>query len=1029
MPGPAAPASSDAAPADALPSDFAEALAPRLEGDLRTDDMTRALYATDASMYQSMPGGVLFPAAPADVEAAQAACSRFGVPVRPRGGGSSLAGQTMGPGLVIDFSRHMDAIRQIDPEAQTARVEPGVVLADLNRAAAEHGLAVGPDPSSGNRATLGGMTATNATGTHSILYGNMIHHVRAVKGVLADGTPVAFGTRSEKAWRDGYRADGTEGALRREIGQFVAENKEVIARDTPRHWRRNSGYRLEHLLPAEDFREHRPGIEGDPHFQPPGGNGDSGHRDARDLARLVCGSEGTLMTFTEIEIGLVERPAETALGLAHFQTRQAALRAVERVLETGPSAVELLDGALLESCRQAPGFADKLTFVEEAPSGGDPGGILLTEYSRTAGDPAGELDERLRALEAAALGPDREGYAVVHRTDPSDIKDVWTLRKEGLGLLMGTKSEKKPWAFIEDASVPVAQLPGYIDELSALIDETGTRAVYYAHASGGCLHVRPFVDTKAPADLETMKKIARGSMDAAARHGGSVSSEHGDGRARGWLNEEFLGPELYELNRRLKAIFDPEGLLNPGVVVDTPPMDEDLRMGPQYRTRAPHTELDFSEDGGFAGAVELCNGNGACRKTGSGTMCPSYMATREEEDSTRGRANALRMAISGELPEGALTGERMKDVMDLCVQCKACKTECPSNVDMGKLKTEWLAKLRDAEGLPWRDRLFSGLPDVSRRVAGTLLARPLNAINRLAPVRWGLEKTLGVASGRKLPPFARETFRQWFKKNTDPGENGLPQSARSQKPETKNRVAIFADTFTNFHTPEVGKAATRVLRALGMHPVLPEETLCCGRTLLSKGRVSKAQRRALRTVEALMPFARAGIPVVGLEPSCTSALTDDLPSMLPGDPHAEAVAEIVVSFEELLHRRAAAGELHEEGAWGEAEPPRGVLLHGHCHQKALEGPAPARKALSLPPGHAVEAVGAGCCGMAGAFGYEKEHVSVSRDMAELKLAPAVREASKEAAIAAPGFSCRSQIADTTGREALHPAQVLDRALA
>ncbi|PSQ98255.1 MAG: FAD-binding oxidoreductase [Bacteroidetes bacterium QS_9_68_14] len=745
------------------------------------------------------------------------------------------------------------------------------------------------------------------------------------------------------------------------------------------------------------------------------------------------------MTFTEIEIGLVERPEQTALGLAHFRTRQAALRAVERVLETGPSAVELFDGVAIESCREAPGFADLLTFVEEAPpgrlnEGGDPGGLLITEYSHMPaggdGAPAGHaLEAKLDALEdAVAEAPG--GYAVVRRTDPQAIKDVWTLRKEGLGLLMGTQSEQKPWAFIEDASVPVAQLPSYIDELSSLIDETGTKAVYYAHASGGCLHVRPFVNTKDAADLETMEKIARGSMEAVARHGGSVSSEHGDGRARGWLNEEFLGSELYQLNRRLKQIFDPEGLLNPGVIVDPPPMEEELRMGPSYDTSPPQTELDFSEDGGFTGAVELCNGNGACRKTGSGTMCPSYRATREEEHSTRGRANALRMALSGDLPEGAFTGERMKEVMDLCIQCKACKTECPSNVDMGKLKKEWLAKVHDEEGLPLRDRLFSGLPDVSRRVAGTPLTRLINAVNRLAPVRWGLEKTLGVASGRKLPPFARETFRQWFD-GSGFSLQGLENAPPDRTPQSENRVAIFPDTFTNFHTPEVGKAATRVLRALGLEPVLPEAgSLCCGRTLLSKGRISKAQRQAVSTVEALMPFARAGVPVVGLEPSCTSALTDDLTTMLPGDPHAEAVAEAVVSFEGLLHRRAA------EDAWpaasadvwaGHAE--RDVLLHGHCHQKALEGVAPAEAALSLPPGHAVEAVGAGCCGMAGAFGYEKEHVSVSKDMAELKLAPAVREASGDVAIAAPGFSCRSQIADTTGREALHPAQVLDRALA
>ena len=997
---------------DSLRRDFAEALAAHVEGELCTDAMTRALFATDASMYQAMPAAVLFPRRAADVQAALKASEHFGVPVLPRGGGSSLAGQAVGPGLVIDFSRHMNSVLEIDPERRTARVEPGVVLDDLNRAAGEHGLMMGPDPASSSRATLGGMVANNATGTHSILYGNTIHHVRGLKGFLPGGTPVALGAPSEKEWNAAYRRAGAEGMLYREIGMLLAEGKEIIARDTPRHWRRTSAYRLEHLLSEAEraetgFEENRPGIDGDPYFapEPPLETG------GRNLAKVVCGSEGTLMIFTEIELRLVERPARTVLGVAHFETRQGALRAVERALETGPSAVELFDGVAIESCREAPGFAGKLTFVEEAPGGGDPGGLLITEYS---GDDEAALDARLNALDEA-VSQTREGYAVVRRTDPGDIADVWTVRKEGMGLLMGTKSNYKPWAFIEDASVPIAELPGYIDELSALIEETGTRAVYYAHASGGCLHVRPFINTQDAAEVEKMKRIAEGSMAAVARHGGVISSEHGDGRARGWLSEKFLGPDLYQLNRRLKAIFDPEGLMNPGVIIDTPPMEQDLRMGPGYRTRPLQTELDFSADGGFAGAVELCNGNGACRKTHHGTMCPSYMATREEEHSTRGRANALRMALSGALPEGAFASERMKEVMDLCIQCKACKTECPSNVDMGKLKTEWLAHLREEEGLPLRERLFSGLPAMSRRLAGTFAARPANTVNRLGPVRWGMDRLLGVSRERVLPPFARTTFRQWFEKQGWDAPNGkaLPE------------VAIFPDTFTNFHAPAVGRAAAQVLGALGMRPVLPEETVCCGRTLLSKGRISAAQRRALHTVEALLPLARRGVPVVGLEPSCTSALTDDLLALLPGDPQAEAVAEAVVSFEGLLSRRTAAGDLPED-IWDDAE--RAILLHGHCHQKALEGAAPAQKALALPPGHTVEAVEAGCCGMAGAFGYETEHVDVSKQMAELKLAPAVRAAPEETVIAAPGFSCRSQIADTTGRTALHPAQVLAQAL-
>ncbi len=993
---PAPPLSSE------LLREFFAALRPRVGSELRAGAMDRALYATDASMYRVEPYGVLLPKGPKDVRAALEVASTFHVPVLARGGGSSLAGQTVGRALVIDFSRHMDRILEIDPEERWARVEPGVVLDDLNAAAARHGLAVGPDPASSSRATLGGMMANNSTGTHSLLYGNVIHHVRRAKGFLADGTPFAFGPLGPEEWAARARQPDRMGQLYRGLDDLVAESEAVIREKTPRHWRRSSGYRIEHVLPGGAPNDASP-VRDFGAGRPPG---------ERSLARLLCGSEGTLAVVTELTIGLVERPTCTGLGIAHFATRAEALRAVTTVLETGPSAVELFDGVAIERCRQTPGYAHRLTFVE-----GDPGGVLITEYAGASEAEVGARIDRLEdVLESAGMG-----YAVVRATTPARIQDVWTVRKEGLGLIMGVKGDHKPLAFIEDAAVPVEHLADYVGELAHLLDATDTRAVFYAHASGGCLHVRPFINTKDAREVEKMTALAEGSAELVAGYGGAISSEHGDGRARSAVNARHLGPELMAVYRRVKQLFDPQGLLNPGVIVDAPPMDRDLRMGPSYRALPVLTEMDFSEDGGFAGAVELCNGNGACRKLRSGTMCPSFMVTREEEHSTRGRANALREALAGQLPEGALTSERMYEVMDLCIQCKACKTECPSSVDMAKIKTEWLGTYWQEHRMPLRTRLFAHLPRLTRRLAGSVLARPVNWINGTAPVRWGMDAALGISRERALPPFAEETLRQWFKKD------GLRSTrTENRKPKTPNRVLLFADTFTDGHVPAVGRAAVRFLRAAGLHVELPQASVCCGRTLLSKGLVSEAQVRALRTVEALWPYAAQGVPIVGLEPSCILTLTDEFRSLVPGDPRVEQVTACAVQFESFVDQLAQEGRLGDL-RWKEDE--RHVLLHGHCHQKALLGTGAPARALALPPGYTVEAVDSGCCGMAGAFGYETEHVAVSKQMAERRLAPAVRKLPEDALVAAPGFSCRSQIKDLTGREALHPAQILADALA
>ena len=951
--------------------EFQNVLSTRITGEVRTDAMTRALYATDASIYQMMPEAVLLPRTLDDVHAALEEAHRFELPILPRGGGSSLAGQTVADALVIDFSQFLDGIIELNTDERWVRVQPGLVLDRLNAALAEHGLMVGPDPASSSRATLGGMVGNNATGTHSIVYGNVIDHIREVEAFLDDGSRARFGEVDAALWKQKCAAPGREGMIYRKIDELLEADGAVIERDTPRHWRRNSGYRLEHLL--------------DP--------------SSRNLARLLCGSEGTLAVTAELTLSLVERPRSTALGIVHYETLREALESVTTILETGPSAVELFDGIAIEQTRRAKGYAHRLTFVE-----GNPGAVLITEYyGSSEAELSGKLDELRTALRNA-----RQGYAVVPARSREEILNVWTVRKEGLGLIMGIEGDHKPLPFIEDASVPVEHLADYVDELFEIL--AGTRTVVYAHASAGTLHIRPFINTKDAADVAKMRDIAEGSMELVRKFGGTVSSEHGDGFARSWLLEPLVGPELYGIYKHTKEIFDPRGRLNPGKIVEAPPMTKNLRMGPHYSTIPIMAEMDFSDQGDFVRSVELCNGNGACRKLDSGTMCPSFMVTREEEDSTRGRANALRMAMSGALPIEELTGRRMFEVMELCVQCKGCKTECPSNVDLAKIKSEWLSKYWEANGLPMRTRLFAGMPQLTRRLAG-VTARSANWINRRSAVRKAMQRTLGISSRRTLPAFADEPFTTWFARRSWPAD-GPP-------------VVLFADTFNNFNHPETARAAAEFLSRTGHAVRVASPKICCGRTYISKGLLKEARRQVAASIDELYRYASDGLPIVGLEPSCILTFRDEAAALLPGDARVKDVADAALTFEEFVAQERRKGRL-EDVRWTDAE--RQVLLHGHCHQKALIGTGPAVQVLGLPPRYRVSEVDSGCCGMAGSFGYEEEHVDVSIAMAERRLAPAVRASSEDTIIAAAGTSCRAQIFDTTGRRALHPAEILRDAL-
>ncbi len=966
----------------ALMRDLAHDLGRRVRGEVRFDAASRVLYSTDASIYEIVPLGVVLPRDADDVQAVLEITRAAGVPVLPRGGGTSLAGQAVGRAVVLDFSKYMNRVLDVNTEAGWARVEPGIVRSELLATLAPTGYIFGPETSTSNRATIGGMIGNNSSGSRSIVYGKTVDTVLVVRAMLAGGTRVVFGPVDAADAAGRARRDDHEGRIYREVGRIVAATRDEVARRFPRVQRRVGGYNLDEFPPEGPV----------------------------NLAKLIVGSEGTLAVVTEATIRLARRPAATVLAVFQFDDIVPALEHTPDALATQPSAVELTDKFILDMARQAREHRHKLTFVD-----GDPGAILAVEY---AGDSPAELVARLDALEARMR---RAGFRGDMRRiiDPAAQANLWAVREAGVGLLLGMKTARKPVAFVEDSAVLPERIAEYTRRFRDIVRRHGTEASFYGHASVGLLHTRPILDLKQPRDVGEMRAIAEEISDLVLEFGGALSGEHGDGLSRGEFVEKMFGPVLYGAFREVKAVFDPEGLMNPGKIVDAPPMTQSLRYGPAYHAAEPVTVQDFSRDGGFANAVELCSGVGACRKQRGGTMCPSYMVTLDETHSTRGRANALRAAITGRLP-GALGSRDLYDVMDLCIACKACKAECPSNVDMAKLKHEVLASYYDEHGLPPRARLFGTIAALGP--IGCATAPVSNWLLGAPAVRWSLDRALGIDARRRFPAFARERFTRWFGRRHRGGGNGAARAAGgSAAAGSTTRVALLVDTFTEYYYPAIGQAAVRVLEAAGCAVELAP-TRCCGRPMISNGMLREARALAETNVERLRPYAEQGIPIVGLEPSCAVTLKDEYPDLVPG-PVSAAVAARSYLFEEFL------AELHGAGARVPyVREERRIVVHGHCHQKAMVGMGPSLAVLGAVPGWRVEPVDSGCCGMAGSFGLEREHYDVSLAMGERVLFKAVRAAPPDALIVAAGASCRQQIAHGTGRRAWHPAEALAAAL-
>ncbi len=938
----------------------------RVEGEVRFDRYSRLLYSTDASMYQIEPIGVVIPRHKGDVQTAIEVANRFGVPVLPRGGGTALAGQTVGHAIVLDFSKYMNRVLEVNREELWCRVQPGLVQDELNAHVRSQGMLFGPDTSTSNRATIGGMIGNNSAGAHSLTYGKTLDHVLELTVLLSDGSEAVLKDLSPDDLERKSRSDSLEGRIYREMLRLAEQHKNEILARFPKIMRRVSGYNLDEFIKPQPF----------------------------NLSRILVGSEGTLACVVEAKTRLVPKPKWTALDIIHFQDDIEALEASQAILETGPYALESTDKMILDLARGNIEQSRRLGFVQ-----GNPSSLLMVEYAGETEDVVKEQVNRLEELRRARS----IGYASTLAFRPEEVRSIWGVRKAGLGLLLGTKGDKKPIAFVEDTAVEPAKLPEFIRRFREIITRHDARAGYYGHCSVGCMHIRPLINLKEQSEVKKMVSIANEISDLVLEFNGAMSGEHGDGLARSHFNAKLFGRALYEAFRQVKRAFDPQNVMNPGKIVDSPAMTESLRISPAYKTWQPETILDFSGQGGFAAAVEMCSGMGECRKKLDGTMCPSYMTTLDEEHSTRGRANALRAVLSGKVSKEDFTGARLYEVMDLCLECKACKAECPSNVDMAKLKYEFLSHYYATHGLPLRNRLFGKIERLNRW--GSRLAPLSNWLANSGPNRWLLERLAGIDRRRPLPAFASEPFEDWFR------------SHRSEAGESKGEIVLFHDTFNTFNTPSVAIAATRFLERGGYRIVLAEKR-CCGRPMISKGLLSEAKELAAWNVERLLPHAEKGVAIVGLEPSCLLTLRDEYPDMLRSEA-ARLVARQSFLLEEFLLVEREAGRL----SLSFKNNGRRALLHGHCHQKALVGTAPTTAALRWA-GYDVTEVDSGCCGMAGSFGFETEHYDLSLAIANRRLIPAVKAAASEVEIVASGISCRQQIEHLTGRKAKHPAELL-----
>lgn len=935
------------------------------DAEVHFDPIHKKVYSVDASIYEIEPLGIVLPKSKEDIFKIVKIAKDYGIPLTARGAATGITGGCLGEGLIIDTSKYLNKILTINYEEEYAIFQPGVVQDQLNKELNKRGYRLGPDTSTGDRATLGGMMANNSAGARSLRFGKMVDHVEALQMVLSSGEVLYFEAADEQTWKNKCLQNDAEGGIYREIERIRDQYREEIIHRFPHIPRHVSGYNFDELLKPGPF----------------------------NICKLITGSEGTLGIATEMRVRICKKPVNMGLCIIHFNDISQGMFTIPDMLAHNPLSLEMIDKQIIERGRQSPSMRGRLDWLEENPEM-----IFVAEFD---GNTKEETQQKLLAFQKN-MREKKIGYVQVIVTDPVRMNYVWDLRKAGLGLLLSKRTYSRAIAFIEDISIGPKELPPFMEKFINYLKSVGKEAGIYGHVGSGCMHIRPFIDLRSQDERKLMQKIMEDVSDLVLQHKGAMSGEHGDGIVRSWLNQKMFGDKLYQGFVELKAAFDPDNRMNPGKIVHPAPFLENLRHSPS--TTIP-TFLDFSREGGLELAADLCNGNGLCRKSEK-VMCPSFQATQDEYDTTRARAQALRSVMNGQLPSEDFTSHALYDVLDLCLECKGCKTECPSQVDMAKMKAEFLYQYQEKHGYSLRNRLFGHIGRIN--AISSPFSGAFNAIGKNKLFKSWLS-WLGITPHRTLPALAKQRFSQWFQKQ--------PKLAKN-----KGTVVLFNDTFMEFNSPQIGQSAVKILRALDYEVIVPSWN-CCGRPLISKGFLKDARAKAIRLIEILHPFAENGIPIVGLEPSCILTIKDDFLDLI-GDQmdkkKVKTVCDACLTLDEFLASHLDRGQLPLRFK----RQNKIVKLHGHCHQKSLVGTKKTLDVLSSVPGFHVSEIPSGCCGLAGSFGYEKEHYAISMQIGELHLFPAVRSSAPDVMIVANGTSCRSQITQGTQRQAIHLAEAI-----
>ncbi len=938
-----------------------------ITGDVRFDQATRTIYSVDASIYEILPQGVILPKNSQDIIAAVKIASRHDIPITARGAATGITGGCIGPGIIIDTSKYLNDIIDVNYEEEYVICQPGVIQDDLNLFLEKKGYRLGPDTSTGNRATVGGMLGNNAAGARSLYYGKMVDHVIELDMVLSSGEEITFKEVNNEELREILVKGGRSGEIHRKILKIKKTYHDEIKRKFPDIPRRVSGYNLDALIRSPNL----------------------------DPTKLIVGSEGTLGIVTQVKLRIAKRPKVTGFCVLFYDDMIAGMDCIDEILAYSPFSVEMIDHHIIEMGVRAPALKGKTQWLK-----GSPEAIFVVEFQGETLDKVNSQVENFRQN----ISKEASGYHQDSLYDPESMNNIWAMRKAGLGLLLSKRTYSRAIAFIEDITVAPQMLASFIKAFKSLLVKYGKDAGIYGHVGSGCMHIRPYIDLRNPEDLKIMKTIMLEVTDLLIDHGGALSGEHGDGYIRSWLNEKLFGKDLYEAFKEVKLAFDPINLMNPSKIVNGKDLIHDLRISPETQEQPVETFLSFEKEGGFELSVDMCNGNATCRKPES-LMCPPFQVTRDEAHTTRARAQMLRSIVNGKLPFATFTSDQLYDVMDLCVECKGCKKECPSQVDMAKMKSEFLYHYYKKHTTPIRNYLFAYIGEINKLISGVA-----SFFNTLAAtsINKKLMSLLSITQNRSLPPLATQKFSSWVKK-----EHVAKQ--------TSKQVMIFIDTYTEFNAPEIGIAATKILDVLGYHVKFIEWS-CCGRPMISKGMLPQAKTRAKAFLDTVMPALTKKVPIIILEPSCLSAVIDDYQGLIPEKAkELENLKNFGVSLEQFIVQHIDADTINNAI---DIDLCKNVHFHGHCHQKSLFGTETMKQCLKMINDQEFQEIQTGCCGMAGSFGYESEHYEMSMDIGNLHLFPYIKNLNNDEVIIANGISCRSQIHHGTGRKALHIAEYL-----